>query len=93
MSTSVDALTVLVETAGTHWARALRDDLRVDGRHPAGPWPGTVSEARLRASQLIASRMVDLPPHVREQLARLLYAAARGTWKTTQERELPEPEL
>lgn len=75
-------------TDGSSWADAVRERLRTEGRRVTGMWPGTFSEARVRAGRLLASELGQpAPREVREQVARELYAAARQDW-----REHNEPE-
>jgi len=63
--------------AGKAWAGAVRQELEDEGRTVAGGWPGTMTEARARASQLGAA---GLSAAERTRLARILYAAAKDTW-------------
>lgn len=64
--------------AGRDWAGAVRSQLAGEGRAASGGWPGTMTEARVRASQLRGQSSVS--PQERARLARILYAAAKDTW-------------
>ena len=64
--------------AGRKWAGSVRTRLHTEGRPVAGGWPGTMTEARARASQLQAA--AGLPPKERARLAKILYAAAKELW-------------
>ena len=63
--------------AGKAWAGAVRAELENEGRTVAGGWPGTMTEARARASQLGSP---GLSAAERTRLARILYAAAKDMW-------------
>jgi hypothetical protein len=68
------------------WARAYFSELAEEGRRVEGGWPGTMPEARMRATtrattQLAASAMTPLTNDERSQLARLTYKEARRSWQ------------
>ncbi len=62
---------------GEAWASELVHSLRTDDREIIGPWPGTMSEARMR---ILASLRVKLDTQHLEQLARIAILAARRGW-------------
>ncbi|MCC6877078.1 MAG: hypothetical protein IT378_22425 [Sandaracinaceae bacterium] len=80
-------VTALAATRGSSWARALAEDLRLSGRRACGGWPGTLSEARSRAELLMAELSPVGPDVTREEVARLLYAAARSDWLRLRDNE------
>lgn len=75
MLRAVDSLAV---DAGRAWAGTVRQLLHEEGRAATGGWPGTMTEARARASQLDSA--TSLSPQERVRLARILYAAAKTSW-------------
>ena len=64
--------------AGREWAGAVRERLDEEGRAATGGWPGTMTEARARASQLDSA--LSHSPQERSRLARILYTAAKSSW-------------
>lgn len=75
---------VPADALGVRWAKRTAEQLRAEGRSPAGGWPGTLSEAM----SLVHAELGVGPGEHRAALARAAYAAARKTWS-----ELAEPEL
>ena len=66
------------ERAGRAWAQAVKAELRGDSRFADGGWPGTMSEAKLRAHHL--RQAAQLGPQGRTRLAVVLYQAAQHQW-------------
>jgi hypothetical protein len=71
---------------GEAWASELVRSLRSEDREVIGPWPGTMSEARMR---ILASLRRKLDTQHLEQLAQIANLAARREW---QEASQPDPE-
>ena len=65
---------------GRRWAREVVASLHGAGRRAAGGWPGTLSEARSYAAPLLSGASFEAPSEAREEVARVLYAAAREGW-------------
>ncbi len=70
---------------GKAWAEGWFDDLRREGRPVAGGWPGTMSEARSRASihmtALLARRAMQPATHDElAQATRVTYDSAKAVW-------------
>jgi hypothetical protein len=63
---------------GEAWASELVHALRSEDREVIGPWPGTMSEARMR---VLASLRMKLDTQHLEQLARVANIAARRGWQ------------
>jgi hypothetical protein len=77
---------------GEAWARRSREVLCAEGRRAIGGWPGTMSEARARARDHLASDSVRrqlgrLQDQELEHAARATYARAREFWLASAERE------
>jgi hypothetical protein len=62
---------------GEAWASELVHSLRAADREVIGPWPGTMSEAKMR---ILASLRTKLDTRHLEQLARIANLAARREW-------------
>ena len=77
-----DSLHVAVEAAGEAWACDCADTLRAEGRAIAGGWPGTMTEARLRAAACAALHLGTpaVAPDLLDGLARRAYACAKRAW-------------
>lgn len=71
-------------SAGGDWADLVRAQLRQQGRPATGGWPGTVSEARIRAFAGLHQQSGILPEE-HANLALVLYAAAKKSWHERQE--------
>jgi hypothetical protein len=67
---------------GQAWAGELVQTLRADDREVVGPWPGTMSEARMR---ILASLRMKLDTKHLDQLARIANLAARRGWEEVSE--------
>ncbi|MBX3274575.1 MAG: hypothetical protein KF729_30195 [Sandaracinaceae bacterium] len=65
---------------GRRWAREVVSSLHGAGRRASGGWPGTLSEARSYAAPLLRDTAFEAPSDAREEVARVLYAAARTDW-------------
>jgi hypothetical protein len=63
---------------GEAWVSELLRSLRSEDREIIGPWPGTMSEARMR---ILASLRVKLATQQLDQLARIANLAARRGWE------------
>jgi hypothetical protein len=63
---------------GRDWARTLIGDVLGDGRALEGGFPGTLSEARMRALGDFEPQELDEP--VGTEIVRLVYTAARAGW-------------
>lgn len=63
---------------GEAWASELVSSLCSEDRDVIGPWPGTMSEARMR---ILASLRVKLDTRHLDQLARIANLAARRGWQ------------
>jgi hypothetical protein len=63
---------------GEAWASELVRSLRSEDRDVIGPWPGTMSEARMR---VLASLRMKLDTQHLDQLARIANLAARRGWQ------------
>jgi hypothetical protein len=77
---------------GEAWARRSRELLSAEGRRAIGGWPGTMSEARARARDHLASeacrrQLGRLRDQELELAARATYARAREVWLAGAERE------
>ncbi len=73
------------EAAGRSWAAAIRAAIHREKRRASGGWPGTMTEARHRASnQLLHHQEFErygvVSAQSREVAARMVYAAARSAW-------------
>lgn len=73
------------EAAGRSWAAAIRAAIHREKRRASGGWPGTMTEARYRASnQLLehqeCQRYGAVSAKSREVAARMVYSAARSAW-------------
>lgn len=67
--------------AAEAWIGWWSDELARQGRGMSGGWPGTLSEARARASELVHRELgVDIAHEQLEALARATYSAARERW-------------
>jgi hypothetical protein len=71
---------------GEAWASELVRSLRSEDREVIGPWPGTMSEARMR---ILASLRMRLDTQQLDQLARIANLAARRRWESVSQ---PDPE-
>ena len=89
--TTVVAREALIEqaamAAARAWATACRVALVREGRRVEGGWPGTLPEARMRASAeagraLARESMTALTHDELGRLARITYDEARKTWRT-----------
>ena len=67
---------------GEAWASELVRSLRSEDREVIGPWPGTMSEARMR---ILASLRMKLDTKHLDQLARIANLAARRGWEEVSE--------
>lgn len=67
---------------GEAWAREIVRSLRGADRAITGAWPGTLGEARMRLRAAVRSR---LELDVMDELARVVYLAARQGWKHVSE--------
>lgn len=72
-------------SAAREWAKTCRADLALDGRRAAGGWPGTIPEARMRASAQAAKALSDrsMSALTHDELlraARITYDEARRVW-------------
>jgi hypothetical protein len=63
---------------GEAWASELVKTLCSEDREVIGPWPGTMSEARMR---VLAAVRVKLDTQHLDQLARIANLAARRGWQ------------
>jgi len=72
---------------GEAWASELVRSLRADDREVIGPWPGTMSEARMR---ILASLRRKLDSQQLDRLARIANLAARRGWEEVSQAD-PEP--
>jgi len=63
---------------GEAWASELVRSLLSEDREVIGPWPGTMSEARMR---VLASLRMKLDTQHLDQLARIANLAARRGWE------------
>jgi hypothetical protein len=77
---------------GEAWARRSREILSAEGRRAIGGWPGTMSEARARTRDHLATEPVRrqlgrVGDQEIEQAARVTYARAREVWLAGAERE------
>jgi hypothetical protein len=63
---------------GEAWASELVNSLCSEDREVIGPWPGTMSEARMR---ILASVRIKLDMQYLDQLARIANLAARRGWQ------------
>lgn len=77
-----DSLQIAVEAAGEAWASDCAETLRAEGRTIAGGWPGTMTEARLRARACAAQHLGTpvVAPAMLDGLARRAYACAKRAW-------------
>jgi hypothetical protein len=76
--------------SGVQWAQDVQRALRLENRRAAGGWPGTMREARTRASHLLATLRADGVIATQEEtttLAKAVYASARSTWRANAESE------
>jgi hypothetical protein len=80
-----DALADRASQIGEAWARDYVRELREQDRAPAGAWPGTMREARMRVRSRLA---IVLERDRLDELARVANYAARRGW-----REVCEPDL
>lgn len=63
---------------GEAWASELMQTLSSEDREVIGPWPGTMSEARMR---ILAAIRMKLDTQHLDQLARIANLAARRGWQ------------
>jgi hypothetical protein len=63
---------------GEAWVNELVHSLRSEDREVIGPWPGTMSEARMR---VLTTLRVKLDTRHLDQLARIANLAARRGWQ------------
>lgn len=81
--------------AGQRWAHASREQIHQTQRAAAGGWPGTMTEARFRVSQLVSGAPVrpkSAPTGPdRERMAHVLYASARAEWLLGRDKEVSYP--
>jgi hypothetical protein len=80
-----DILDDAARRAGGLWAMSRREELSREGRLVEGGWPGTIAEARARASDairvmLVERAMVSLTYAELGRAARLTYGEARRAW-------------
>jgi len=69
------------QIVGDAWAQNVALDLRREQRTAAGGWPGTMSEARARATAHFRGLSVSaLTRDELENAARAVYQRARGRW-------------
>jgi hypothetical protein len=71
---------------GEAWASEVVRRLCADDRDVIGPWPGTMSEARMR---VLANLHIKLDVRVLHELARVANVAARREWQQISQ---PDPE-
>lgn len=71
---------------GEAWASEVVRRLCADDREVIGPWPGTMSEARMR---VLANLHIKLDVHLLHELARVANVAARREWQQISQ---PDPE-
>jgi hypothetical protein len=85
----VENLRTPASLVGRNWARDVAGELQLAGRRAAGGWPGTLTEARDRATHLIAQAGGSASASIamRDEVARVLYAAARTDWLRAREPE------
>jgi len=83
-----DELRHVAEVEGARWATSSLAQLGPEGRATGG-WPGTLSEARMRLEAVLAVRKARAPGAFGEELARLVYQAARRHWQASATREQP----
>ena len=76
----------IANAIGEAWAAELVQSLRSEDREIIGAWPGTVAEARMRVRMALRKR---LEKAVLEDLARVVYIAARRGWQSLSG---PDPE-
>ena len=69
---------------GEAWASELVRSLHSDDRDVIGPWPGTMSEARMR---ILAAIRMKLDTQHLEQLSRIAITAARRGWQVVSQRD------
>jgi hypothetical protein len=90
LSSLVDTRDTLLERASLEAARAwtteFRAELARDGRPLEGGWPGTMPEARMRASAhasraLVERSMSALTYDELGRIARITYDEARRSWR------------
>jgi hypothetical protein len=91
MTTPSTTRDTLLETSALRvareWATAYRGELARDGRRVAGGWPGTLSEARMRAGayvgRVLSKRSMRALSHDElGRVARITYDEARRAWHT-----------
>ena len=75
-----EQLNKLALDSGATWATEVRNELRKRGRAATGMWPGTLTEARGVAARVLHRAGFRMSAAQREDLARAVYAAARGNW-------------
>ena len=63
---------------GEAWAREIVHSLSSEDREVIGPWPGTMSEARMR---ILTSLRMKLDTQHLQQLAQIANLAARRGWQ------------
>jgi hypothetical protein len=71
--------------AAQAWTTAFRVSLEAEGRNVEGGWPGTLSEARVRATAHVATvldkrSMTALTYEEIGRVARITYDEARRSW-------------
>ncbi len=70
----------LAEDEGMEWARQRLAALLLTGRSPAGGWPGTLSEARLRIDARLGAAFHRLTAAESGEIVRVAYRAAQKYW-------------
>lgn len=80
-------LEALARRAGAEWVEQWRRELTADGRSMRGGWPGTLSEARQRASRWLEGDGLELDAVSQSALMRKVYDVARSIWRAHSERE------
>lgn len=82
-------LFTLARSEGARWASSELEALAAAGRPPAGGWPGTLSEARVRMDTALAAHRPVVDRQTSEELAHHLYDVAREHWRARSVRETP----
>lgn len=89
-TSAVDPLHLSAAESGRAWAKSLVAELHGAGRRAAGGWPGTLTEARFRLESVLAGAAREPRVCSGEDLARVLYDAARRDWLAYREPEATE---